>query len=296
MQKKLLLPFLLFLFCSISAFAANGQWVSRFKIQNKNNETLLVGSDAQVSAGERYGSVIVLWGNLDFAGTADEMVVLSGSAHLRPGSRIEKSLVVLGGNLQRDDGAFVQGDTIQFQAPSDFPKPFLLIAPFLGFAATGAIWFLAKLFWLLFNWLSGVLAYKVAPQFFRQTEQETLSKKFKNGVVGFLAVLLFVPSILLFVISLIGIPFLPLYLLLYITGISCAYIVVGSLVGQYLPPVMDVKKYSPLRLLYGLTVVEVLRALLPIVGMSLIFALMLVTWGAILRVSKQKVFSKSKSK
>jgi len=275
-------------YCVIS-YGAQGKWTPRLKLQNQ--ETIFIGSDAVITAQENYQKVIVLWGDLDFSGTTDEMIVLSGNVHLRSGSRIEKSLVILGGGLARDNGSFIKGDQIQFQAPSSLPKPLLLVAPYIGLAAEGTHWFIVKTFQILFLWLSGIFAYFIAPRFLKNVEKKFRKEKTRNFIFSLFALLLFVPSLLLLVISLIGIPLIPFYLFLYGSSLFLAYIVMASILGQWLPPQQENKEYSSWRLFLGLVVLLVFRMIFPLMGFMIISFFAFISWGALLRALHERIFS-----
>ncbi len=263
----------------------------KFRVENNSKSSLVVATSSVVSPKENYKSIVVLSGDLDFAGTADEIVLLSGNIRLRTGSRVNKSLVVLSGNLQRENGAFVEGDQIQFRAPDFIPPSLLWLAPYIGFASTGVALFISTIFWIFMHWISGVFAYWSLPKYMAAIEESMRKEKARNFLASILAILFTIPSILLLVISLVGIALLPLYGVLYILFLGLAYIVFASVFGHWLPPFRE-RKYSHLRLLAGLSVIAVLRLIFPFLFGSIVILGVLFAWGAVLRISFGKVFSR----
>ena len=73
-----------------------------------------------------------------------------------------------------------------------------------------------------------------------------------------------------------------------------AYILLASVLGEWLPPKMVEKKYQAWRLLYGLVALLCLRSFLPFVGNTIVFAFVFLTTGAFLRAVKKQGFSKTK--
>ena len=181
----------LFLFSSCSVY--NGDL--KLNVHDAANRTLVVNSNSTVGPKESYKTVVVLSGSLDFAGSTEELVLVSGSLRLRAGSRVDNSLVILSGNLQKDDGAFIQGDEIHFRAPDYIPAPLLALAPYIGFAATGVALLVSTIFWILLNWISGVFAYYTMPKYMADIETKFREEKPRNFFAAVLAILFTVPSI-----------------------------------------------------------------------------------------------------
>ena len=103
MRKPLLLLALTMLFTALLAAPAAAQ-------SNSDDEGVLVriNGDVAVEAGAVHGLVVVIDGNLDFDGTATTVVVINGDATLT-GATIEE-LVVVSGTANLGPGTVVTGD------------------------------------------------------------------------------------------------------------------------------------------------------------------------------------------
>lgn len=241
----------------------------------------IFGSDAHVGPGENYDSVVVLWGTLDFNGRAKDMVVVGGKVKLRRGAEVTQSLVLMGGSLDQEDGATIAGDTVTVQAPTGLYKAIVLIIPMIAALFVGAWWFITTLLWLCFSWLFGALSL----YFLTKTRRRSLwlldNRKFNSFLWALGVSLAFVPGLIFLIISIIGIVFIPMYLLIFGTAYYLSYILsatwIGTVVGRKLG-----KNWSwPFALFIGLFLTSLIGTCIPWLGKFILFGISVLASGAL---------------
>jgi hypothetical protein len=77
----------------------------------RGDDRSILGGSLDIKKGEIVHSATVMGGKLNVEGTVTgDLVVMGGSAHLRPGARVVGTATVLGGNLKAEKGSRIDGD------------------------------------------------------------------------------------------------------------------------------------------------------------------------------------------
>jgi hypothetical protein len=183
----------------------------------RRGDRLRFGGDVRVDEDETItGDVVVIGGSARIDGEVrGEVVVVGGSAELGPRAVITRDLAVIGGVLQRAEGARVQGQLHEIGVGElDFGD----FAPWRdwrrgsmrGFTRTFAL--MSTLGRVAILCVLGALVMLLARQYVEKTSLRAAAEPLKAGAVGFLAQLLFLPvllvTIVILIITLIGIPLL----------------------------------------------------------------------------------------
>jgi len=182
-----------------------------------------VFADARVPAGEAVqGDVVAVFGSVDVEGTvAGDAVAVFGSVRLHPGARVEGDAVAIGGVLEHPAGAQVSGQSVAlgFFLPGWGPPSLVVLlgAVLLGWLAT-----------LLVGWLLALLF----PERMRRIGATASRYTAGSLFLGLLSAPLFVIALVLLVITLVGIPFAFLLVLLYPFAIWAGQIVALSVLGS----------------------------------------------------------------
>src|SRR5687767_6603340 len=111
---------LLFLLVLFYAGPASALTVSEnsLRLEDSKEGNVLLGADhAVLEKGEIYHTIVFVWGNLEVYGNVDEVVVLSGHVVFREGSKLGKSLVVMGGSFESEPGAEVNSENVVAKVP-----------------------------------------------------------------------------------------------------------------------------------------------------------------------------------
>lgn len=196
---------------------------------------VVFADDARIEAGEKLDRVVLLGGELDFRGECEELVVIGGRAWLRKGSRVNGQLVLLGGNLQQEEGAFLPADKVVFQAPKDFSRFWRWAGPgarWLDLGWSGLLSFLFDIAWTFFL---GLFLHLAAPRFSRELADRVKTAPAKNLGMGVLAAVGFVPGLVVLAISIVGILLIPFYLLLFVAIFCLGRIAAFALIGSWVP-------------------------------------------------------------
>lgn len=183
----------------------------------RRGDRIRFGGDVRVDEDETItGDVVVIGGSARIDGEVrGEVVVVGGSAELGPRAVITRDLAVIGGVLQRAEGARVQGQLHEIGVGElDFGD----FAPWRdwrrgsmrGFTRTFAL--MSTLGRVAILCVLGALVMLLGRQYVEKTSLRAAAEPLKAGAVGFLAQLLFLPvllvTIVILIITLIGIPLL----------------------------------------------------------------------------------------
>ena len=229
------------------------------------NSVVQIGRDAFVRAGETVSEVVAIGGNITIAGSVDnDVVAIGGYINLKPGASVGGDVVSVGGNIIRAEGTIVGGEIREIATIGFAPFNKAVRKMGLGWIWGGALVLrllslfafiaLAAILVVVFNKNIGVAA---------KTANKSLWKSF---LIGLLGMLLFVPIIGLLFISIIGIPLIPLWALLFAGAMIMGYIVISQVLGRRML-VAAGKKNSPMiaEVLLGLLIFG-LAGFIPIIG------------------------------
>jgi hypothetical protein len=207
-----------------------------------------IGGTVRVDQDESVdGAVVVIGGSAVVDGQVrDAVVVVGGNARLGREADVRGDVTVVGGTIDRDPGARVDGQVneIAFGFPSIHVRPlrprFWQLRPLWLDWATPPINLFGTLLRLVLFGLLAALVMLVAGGAVERIEQTAASEPWKAGLVGLLAELLFVPllvlTIIILVISIIGIPLLllvPFALLAMLAGLLFGFTGIAFRVGRW---------------------------------------------------------------
>ena len=183
----------------------------------RRGDRLRFGGNVRVEEDEVItGDVVAIGGSARIDGEVrGEVVVVGGNVELGPRALITRDLAVVGGMLQRAEGARVQGqlhvigvgelDFGDFAAWRDWRR-----GSMRGFTRTLAL--MSTLGRVAILCVLGALVMLLARQYVEMTGLRAVAEPLKAGAVGFLAQLLFLPvllvTIVILIVTLIGIPLL----------------------------------------------------------------------------------------
>lgn len=220
-------------------------------------EVVRFGSDYMVAEGELASEVAVFGGDLVIEGTVEgDVAVIGGAARLAGTAEIGGDLAVIGGPLTVEDGAVIAGDFAviggRIEAPPDFAPggDHVEINPFGGSRALEAIlawlpggfllgrpivptllwtWGFVLVFALVYLAINLVCARPV-----RQCVETLSEKPLTTFLVGVLVLLLIGPVTGLLMVSIIGLPVVPLlwltFLLLGLFGKAGVFRWLGAMI------------------------------------------------------------------
>jgi hypothetical protein len=189
--------------------------------------------------GEVRGDVTSVFGSVWIDGRVEgEVVAVNGWVHLGPNAEVLRDVTSVGGGVERNPGARVRGSVteVPFGGVSwrdDEGRGHMWRGPFSGrqwLDPASGLW---SLFWrlTLFGFIAFLLCLTllVAPRAVERSAERVRQSWLKAGLVGFLALLLFIPfcllAALLLVITIIGIALIPILALVLPFAILAVWLV-----------------------------------------------------------------------
>jgi len=254
------------------------------RLEDSKEGNVLLGSEkAVLERGEIYKTIVLLWGRLEIYGEVDEVVVLSGHVVFHEGSKLTKSLVVMGGSFESLPGAQVASENVMAKVPG----PAWRILQSLGnLWRDNMNWvskLLAGLITSIMGWLLAWALFFGFPGLQKNTEDSLLKDWAKNLAMGFLGSILAGVVLVLLVFSIIGILLVPFYLLALLLAAAISYAVAALWAGHRLLPPKIGKRIRPAGILLGFLALQFLWAVPVSWAILPVLFLWTLAWGSLLR-------------
>ncbi|OGM20869.1 hypothetical protein A2714_00400 [Candidatus Woesebacteria bacterium RIFCSPHIGHO2_01_FULL_38_9] len=269
---------------------------------------IVAGGDIDISAADLGGGVIILGGDVrisspikgDLLVYAGSLVLennIEGNVEAAVGTLTIASDTEITGDLTYTseeeaiiaNDASISGQVVRRPSADNFASKNLTDVRKLSEKAKG-FQFGAKVVSFFAALFIGLLIVKFSPNFTLKCATTVKAKFTKSFIVGFLALLLTPFALIVFMLTIIGIPFAILLLFAYITLIYVSKIFVSYLLGMLLLREKEVhSKYLPL--IFGLVIYYVV-SFIPILGFFVGLISTSVGIGAIL-LSKKEVYEKA---
>lgn len=224
---------------------------------------VMAGKEAHVPAGSVHsGSVIVFGSNAIIEGRVrDDVVVIFGDLHLEAEAVVDGDVVVVGGSLVRKPGSQIGGEQVSIGL-GDInigSIPHMNLRPFRWMSPLAAVWrvlAIAFMGWVVF-WLfpGSVSKVSVAAQ----------AEPLRAVLYGLLAYLAMIPLSLVFLITIVGIPVIPLLWLALFVGRFLGQVALALLAGRYLAKQLNREMADALSVVLGLLVLGIVT-IIPVVG------------------------------
>ena len=252
---------------------------------------LNLGGDIYIAPDEQVETVVAIGGDVTIEGRATESVVVIGGRAVISG-RVDGDVVAVGGRINLRSGAVVGGDVVSIGRKVIVSPGAVIggevtevrwgrVGGLLSGLALGTNWIG---FWagLLLSLVFGGLLTHFAP---RQMEAIASAIPSAPGWVllwGGVALVLFLPLILLSALTIIGIPFIPILILAYIVAGFLGLVGCSLLLGDKLAELLRFRtKTLPGSLVTGLVVLALVR-LIPFIGGLVSFGIVLLGLGAVI--------------
>lgn len=240
------------------------------------NNIVLSGQDAVVPLGKEVENVAVFGADARISGRVrGEVVALGGSIYLESSAVVDGSVVAIGGSIEMAPGAKVYGEQIR-----------------LGLGFLNGLWptigSFAPRFWkssftfgrfLSMIFLGGI-AFWLFPKHIFVVAETVEDNPGKATLFGLLAYLALVPLTVTLVITILGIPLIPLLWLGVLAGRFLGQIALGLLAGRWLAPQLKWETTDLVMTLLGLTVLG-LATFLPYIGSLASLFYGLIGFGAV---------------
>lgn len=267
MKGKIILCSLLIGAFVLVSFSATTAAAKKIKMTLTKNEMVKIGSNIEIPEGVTVDTATAIFGSVFVAGEAREDVVsIGGNIYLKPTAKVGKDAVAIGGGIIKEEGAKVVGNITEVAMPS-FVKA-LAVPPYIGTAAIVGLSILSLLIFIGFLALACLIAalFPTNIGYVAAAVEKHPWKMLGWGIIG----MILVPLItLLLAISLIGIPFIPLYIILVGIALLVGYIALVQIIGKAILKAFKVyNKPMILEVLLGAVVIELI-CLIPILGWAI---------------------------
>jgi hypothetical protein len=251
MTKKIVALFLLSML-ALPSFAA----LKGLDTAVKEESIVRVGENVIVPQGAEVKSAVSVGGSVTVAGKVQEDVVaIGGDVTLQDGATVGGDVVTVGGLVHKNPVAVIKGNIVEVKLPAamvtkglGWGLAFMSLLSFVAFLV------LAVILAALFPGQLGLVSYYVE----RQPGHALLW--------GFLAVIATPAAILLLILTIFGIPFIPVLLLILGAAFVFGYVSISQLLGKLTLKAFKVRgKPMAIEVLTGLAILFIV-GFLPILG------------------------------
>jgi hypothetical protein len=237
----------------------------KIHVRSGGEDIVKFGKDVVVEASETIdGSVVVICGNLEVKGTVNEDAVsICGDVKVDSTGVIEGSVVSVGGEIRKENGATVRG---QKTTVNIGPKGVFRFTPFAGGIYGFA--FIARIIKIIFFLFIGIVVISIAPRHVTKVKERINQDFFKCALIGFVGEILILPVFLLLIITIIGIPLAILVEpLLVVATFVLGYTGVSYFIGEKLKSSTSLKPETPIvTLIIGILAVEAILLVARLIG------------------------------
>jgi len=255
---------------------------------SNQNDSVQVGGSVTVQTNQTVNDAVAVWGNVTVMGHVQgDAVAVGGSVNLFPGSRVDGDVVAIGGKVNRQPGAIVGGQVtglgpslgrLPFVSPwtnhNGVPYLWPFINPFSIFFILFA--FVASLFYAL---VSAIIA-ALFPNRIETIGSTIIEQPGASALYGLIAVLLILPATLLLIVTCIGIPLVPIEILVILAAKLVGRAGVGLAVGRKVGVGVNHPIPSTVLAVVVGTLIIAFIHLIPFVGGIVAFILELLGFGA----------------
>jgi hypothetical protein len=239
-----------------------------------------LGSDVNVPAGAEVDSAVSLGGSVavgDGAVVHDDVVAMGGNITIGEHAIVEGDLVSMGGSVTVAPTAVIKGNRVNMgpQSPA-IGKVFHAAA-----LPWGIIGVVASIVRVLLLFALATLAVMLMPRRMSVMQAFLTQRVAVSAVAGFAALAAIVPFCVLLVVTLVGIPLVPVAVVVFLLAMVVGFAVVAVTIGARLPLLQN-RKTIFTSLVLGFAVLTVLDFALPWIGTVLVFSASLVGMGAVM--------------
>ena len=236
---------------------------------------VIAGSKYHVQNGEYLEQLVSLGSEVTVEGEVSDLVAIGGKVILRSGARISKELVIVGAELQQEEGAEIANLTSGLQWHGIDHNFFGFRDYYQGFWPYTFLQMFRVSILCLFGWLW----FKAAPAFHQDIQLQLKKKPIASLFWTVFAILLLIPTTILLVVSIVGIVILPVLFLMYVAFWFMAEVHWAKFIADRLPFLKAQDLF--VQLLFGLIIFEVLDRVLPSVLGWVTYLLLVIGFGAI---------------
>ncbi len=239
-----------------------------------------IGGSVIVQKHEEVDDAVAVGGDAKVYGTVNgSAVAVGGDIYLGPDAVIHDDCVSVGGEIRMSQGAVVYGEIVEVD-DFNFAGTFFNNWDHDDWHMPWG-WTIIPLIAIL---ILGVIIIAIMPKQFDYVTDMIEMEPGKSFLVGVAGMILFIPSILLLLVSLLGIPLIPLFIVSVVLLVFFGYFSAAAVVGQKLLKALGNTSTSTiLHIIAGIILLWVV-GLIPFAGGLIKTIAHIIGWGAVLVV------------
>lgn len=240
-------------------------------------DVIKLKKDTEISRGMIVNDVIVVDGNVTIWGTVEKnVVVVWGSAILKPGSSVKGDVIVVGGEVMKDPAAQIGGKVSQVFVPHFVPSITSLVK-----GGWVALWAAVSIMALMGFLGLAVLLSALIPGHMVKVVDSIARSYFTTFLWGAFWIIMIAPVAVLLAISIVGIILIPLEILLVALAFIIGYIGSAIYIGKNV--IISFRK-TPLPFVDAIVgiVILFLVGFIPVVGPVIKVVFLVTGFGAVM--------------
>ena len=196
----------------------------------RQQELVKIGTNVEVPAGAEVKTVVVVGGSATVYGNViQDVVAVGGSIYLKDAAVVGGDVVSVGGKIIKDPMVVVKGDQTEVDVSS--------VAPMFAFMAKGGLIkgaAILSVMGLISLILLGMLMVAIFTQNIGKVSLLVEKSPLRTFLWGLLFLLLIVPVVVVLAVSIIGIIFIPVWLIVVAAAAVFGYFAAAQLIGKKL--------------------------------------------------------------
>jgi hypothetical protein len=217
-------------------------------------------------------SIFLVGGQLTLDGVVEKDVIcIASQVKIGKNALIKRDFFIIGGTLERDTGARVEGEFVYFKF--DLQKIENTIIPILSDSRTIS---LIKTVKIILWFIIALILFAVVPQKINSAEEIFDKHRLKIGAIGFLSLFFFIFLLFIFIILsfvIIGIPLLIISILFYFVTFTFGRTVMFYYIGLKLSHFIKFRNITPAIFIMIGAIIYALLKFLPVLGSIVLIVL-----------------------
>ncbi len=256
-------------------------WRERRRRARRDSERVVFGQSLTVGPEEVVDKAVAIGGSVTISGhVRKDVVALGGSVTLLPGARVEGDVVAIGGTVSVEEGATLEGDNVGLGGTI----PTMVGSVIRGTVGGrphlhGMFGFAARMTRAIFLYVIALLIALAFPTAFSRIRTYLANRPGLSALGGLAILLGFLPFCVLLAVTIIGIPLIPVAVMLLVALLLFGFTVSAGWLGERMPFIQD---KTPVKTVALGGVVLAVVSLVPWIGTSVVVLVAAIAAGATL--------------
>jgi len=247
----------------------------------RGSERVVFGQSLNVGADETVDKAVAIGGSVTIAGhVRRDAVAVGGSVTLLPGARVEGDAVAIGGSVSVDPGATLEGDNVGLGGAIPTTAGSLtrwVVGGGRGIRSMAS--FASRLTRAVLLYVLALLIAAAFPCAFSRIKTYLVNRPGLSALGGFAIIFGFVPLCVLLAVTIIGIPLIPVAVMLLVALLLFGFTVSAGWLGEQMP---FLPEKTPVKTVALGGVVLALVSLVPWIGTPVLILVAAMAAGATL--------------